>query len=114
MQPGLSEKGMVKNAVLVDCLERAALVNYPEVFKLFVSHAQDKHAKIVACELGTGHYPYLHPPVSSEDNVPLSPTLMLDLIQRCIDYMYELHDYYIDVSVTLPTSWFPAHTSLVP
>eukprot|EP00731_Ephydatia_muelleri_P007239 Em0003g1487a len=83
MHPGLSEKGMVNNAVLVDCLERAALVNYQEVFKLFVSQ---------------------HPgEVSSEDYVPLSPTLMLDLIQRCIDYMYELHDYYIDEFVECPS-----------
>ena len=50
MQPGLSEKGMVRNAVLVDCLERAALVNYQEVFKLFVSQhpKEGKHAKIAA------------------------------------------------------------------
>ena len=47
MQPGLSENGMVRNAVLVDCLERAALVNYQEVFKLFVSQhpGESKHAK---------------------------------------------------------------------
>ena len=45
MQPGLSEKGMVRNAVLVDCLERAALVNYQEVFKLFASQhpGEGKH-----------------------------------------------------------------------
>lgn len=63
MHPGLSEKGMVNNAVLVDCLERAALVNYQEVFKLFVSQhpGEGKCAQIAALVTWDWALPYLHP-----------------------------------------------------
>lgn len=76
MQPGQSEKDMSNNTALVSCIERAALVNYQEIYQSFVNQHPDQ--------------------LSTEEYLPLPPTLMLELIQKCIDYMYELHDYYLD------------------
>ena len=40
MQPGQSEKGVASNPVLVSCMERAALVNYQELYHHFLAQKE--------------------------------------------------------------------------
>ena len=97
---GTGEDPVVR--ALTHILEKAALVNYKQVYTQLegihapqvVSYVDNFFSLSLSPSPSLSVLPSL-PPVEDEDN-PLSMAKMFDLVQYCIDFMYELHDFYWD------------------